>query len=164
MSRLRGGEEQSVANTLMVSFVMVVFDELVNRTAQRAFANENQSIQARFLDCPHEALRVGVEIWRTWGQADRLDTGRSQGFTKRGGEAWVAIMKEEAFPSQTSINRIGELATAVVRQNQCDTQRGTSRACRRHREQQRSDTVDILRSFVQTAPRGSPASTQNDHA
>ena len=97
----------------MVSFVMVVFDELVNRTAQRAFANEDQSIQARFLDRPHEALRVRVEIWRTGRQADRLDTGRRQRVTKRVGEAWIAIMKEEAFPAQASINRIGELATAL---------------------------------------------------
>jgi hypothetical protein len=97
----------------MVSFVMVVFDERVNRTAQRAFANENQSIQARFLDRPHEALRVRVEIWRTWGQADRFDASRSQGVTKRVGEAWISIVKEETFPSQASINRIRELATAL---------------------------------------------------
>jgi hypothetical protein len=28
-------------------------------------------------------------------------------------EPWIAIMKEEAFPSQTSINRVAELATAL---------------------------------------------------
>jgi hypothetical protein len=32
VSRPRGGEEQSVVHALMVSFEMVVFDELVNRT------------------------------------------------------------------------------------------------------------------------------------
>jgi hypothetical protein len=32
--RRRGGEEHSVAHVLMVPFVMVVFDEFVNRTAQ----------------------------------------------------------------------------------------------------------------------------------
>jgi hypothetical protein len=97
----------------MVSFVMVVFDELVNRTTQRAFANEDDAIQARFLDRPHEALRVRVEIWRPGRQAKRLDTGRRQRVSKRVGEAWIAIMQEEAFPPQASLIWIGELATAL---------------------------------------------------
>jgi hypothetical protein len=69
----------------------------VNRGAQRAFANEHQSIQARFLDRPHEAPRVGIEIWRTWGQADRLHASRSQRVTKRDAEPWISVVKEETF-------------------------------------------------------------------
>jgi len=61
----------------MVSFVVVVLDELVNRTTQRAFANGDDAIQARLLDRPREALRVRVEIGRPGRQAKRLDTGRS---------------------------------------------------------------------------------------
>jgi hypothetical protein len=98
---------------LMVPFVMVVFDELVNRPTQRTFAHEDQPIQARFLNRPHEALRVRVEIWRPGWQAKRLDTGGRQCVSKRVGEAWIAIMQEEAFPAEASIIRIGELATAL---------------------------------------------------
>jgi hypothetical protein len=54
-----------------------------------------------------------LEIWRTWGQADRFDASRSQGVTERVGEAWISIVKEETFPSQASINRTRELATAL---------------------------------------------------
>ena len=76
----------------MVAFVMVVLDEFVNRTTQRAFANEDQAIQARFLDRPHEAFRVRVEIRRTGRQADGFDTGGGQGVSKRIGEPWIAVM------------------------------------------------------------------------
>jgi hypothetical protein len=60
----------------MVAFVMIVLDEFVNDGPQRAFANEDQVIQTRFLDRPNEAFRVGVEIGRTGRQADGFDTGR----------------------------------------------------------------------------------------
>jgi hypothetical protein len=112
MSHPLGREQQSVAYAPMVPFVMVVLDELVNRTAQCAFADEDQSIQAGFLDRPDEALRVGIEIWGTGRQADRLDAGRRERVTERVAEPWIAIMQEEAFPSQASVNRIGNLATA----------------------------------------------------
>ena len=113
MSRPLGGEEQSVAHALMVAFVMVVFDEFVNRNTQRAFAHEDQAIEARFLDRPHEAFRVRVEIRRTGRQADGFDTGRRQRASKRVGEPWVAVMEEEAFPAQASFIWIGQLATAL---------------------------------------------------
>ena len=76
-------------------------------------AKEDQSIQARFLDGPHETLRVRVEIRRTWGQADRFDASRSQRVTKHVAEPWISIVEEETFSPQASINRIGELATAL---------------------------------------------------
>jgi hypothetical protein len=52
----------------MIPFMMVVLDELVNRSAQRAFAHKDQSVQARFFDRPHEALRARSEIWGASGK------------------------------------------------------------------------------------------------
>ena len=49
----------------MVAFVMIVLDEFVNHVPERAFANDDQLIQTRFLDRPHEAFRVRLEIGRT---------------------------------------------------------------------------------------------------
>ena len=66
-SRCRDGEEQLVAEALMIPFMMVVLDELANRSAQRVLAHKNQSVQARFLDRSHEALRVRIEIGGAWG-------------------------------------------------------------------------------------------------
>ena len=50
----------------------------------------------------------------TGRQADRLDAGRRQRVTERVAEPWIAIVPEEAFPSQASVNRIGDLATALT--------------------------------------------------
>ena len=75
-SRPLDGEEQTVPHALMVAFVMIVLDEFVNDLPERPLLNEDQLIQTRFLDCPHEAFRVRVEIGRTRRQADGFDTGR----------------------------------------------------------------------------------------
>jgi hypothetical protein len=95
------------------------------------------------------------EIWRPRRQPERLDSGHSQRVTKRVAEAWIAIMKEEAFPWQASINRIGELATAldhpgtVKRVNPPAVARGNheeragSRLCFRHLDLK---VLDIVRA------------------
>jgi hypothetical protein len=44
----------------MVPFVVVVLHELADGDTQGMFADENESIQTRFLDRPHEALGVRI--------------------------------------------------------------------------------------------------------
>ena len=97
----------------MIPFVMIVLDELGDGSPERSFTDENQPVEAGFLNCPYEPFRIRIENWGPGRQAERLDTGRSQRVSKRVGEAWIAIMQEEAFPAQASINRIGELPTAL---------------------------------------------------
>jgi hypothetical protein len=75
-SRPLDGEEQPVAQALMAAFVMIGLDEFVNDVPERAFANEDQLIETGFLDRPHQAFRVGIEIGRTGRQADGFDAGR----------------------------------------------------------------------------------------
>jgi hypothetical protein len=75
-SRPLDGEEQPVFHALMVAFVMIVLNAFVDDVPERAFANEDQLLQTRFLDRPHEAFRKRVEIRRTKRQADGFDTGR----------------------------------------------------------------------------------------
>ena len=75
-SRTLDGEEQPVAQALMAAFVMIGLDEFVNDVPERAFANEDQLIETGFLDRPHQAFRVGIEIGRTGRRADGFDAGR----------------------------------------------------------------------------------------
>ena len=56
----RGGLEQSVAHALMVSFVMVVFDELRDREAKVALTEGNELAQALGLDREYKAFRKCV--------------------------------------------------------------------------------------------------------
>jgi hypothetical protein len=60
--------DQPIVQPLIVAFAMVVLDELADGSPKRRL-NENQPIQAGFLDRPYEALRVRIEIRGTGRQA-----------------------------------------------------------------------------------------------
>ena len=49
---------------LVIPFVVVVRDELAHGATQRALADQDQTLEAGFLDGAHEALRVGVQVRR----------------------------------------------------------------------------------------------------
>ncbi len=54
--------DQSVAETLVVSFAMIMRNELLNPFAQRALTEQNHALQAGFLDAAYESLGVRVQI------------------------------------------------------------------------------------------------------
>ena len=108
-----GGEKQQVSHPLMISFVMVVRHELANRAAQRAFADQDQSIETRFFDGPHEAFRERIEIGGMGRQADGLDTRRAQRLAKRIREERIAIVKEVAFADEASLDRPRQIRAGV---------------------------------------------------
>ena len=59
--------DQSITQTLMVPFTVVVRHALRNRPAETLLAERNQSLQALVLDRKHRSLREGVQI-RTPGR------------------------------------------------------------------------------------------------
>ena len=63
VSRMRRvGQDQSVAESLVIAFMVIMRNKFLDRLAQRTFSEQNHSIQARLLDGPDESLRVGVQI------------------------------------------------------------------------------------------------------
>src|SRR5215469_18895087 len=54
------GHDQSVAETLVVSFQMVMQNEFLNYLTQRAFTKQDHLIQARFPDAADEPFGIGV--------------------------------------------------------------------------------------------------------
>src|SRR5580704_12226542 len=64
--------DQPVAKPLVVPFKMIMRDEFMNRLAQRAFPEQDHSVQAGFLNRPYKTFRVGVQIRRTWRQLHAL--------------------------------------------------------------------------------------------
>jgi hypothetical protein len=64
----RQWHDQLIAHTLMIPFVMIVFNELGDGSQERLFTHENYAIQAGFFDGPYEALGVRIEIWGTGGR------------------------------------------------------------------------------------------------
>ena len=71
-------DDEPIVQTLVVALVMIVQHKLVDGLAHGAFAEQNHSFQARFLDGPHKALRVGIQIRRAWRQLNRLHSGGFQ--------------------------------------------------------------------------------------
>src|SRR5262245_60136689 len=56
--------DESVAQALMIAFIVIVGDEILNGCPQRIFTEQDDSVQARFLYCSNKSLRVGVQIGR----------------------------------------------------------------------------------------------------
>jgi hypothetical protein len=54
------GHDQPVAQTLVVSFAVIMQYELVNSFAQCVFIEEDHSVQTGLLDAANEALRIGI--------------------------------------------------------------------------------------------------------
>ena len=52
---------------LVIPFVVVVRDELADGATPRALADQDQALEAGFLDGAHEARRVGVQVRRAGG-------------------------------------------------------------------------------------------------
>ena len=97
----------------MVPFVVVVSLELADRPAQRGFAHQDHAVEARLLDRAHKALGDGVEIRRARWEADRLNARSRERLSKGGREERIAIVQQEALPTQKPIDGIGKLTTAL---------------------------------------------------
>ena len=54
--------DQLVAKTLVVSFAVIMQNELVNRFAQRPLPEEDHALQAGLLDAADESLGVRIQI------------------------------------------------------------------------------------------------------
>ena len=79
---------------LVIPFVVVVRDELADGATPRALADQDQALEAGFLDGAPEARRVGVQVRRAGGASDGGDSGRGER---------VAVMDEDPDVSQASV-------------------------------------------------------------
>ena len=57
-----GGENQAVADALMIALSMIVLDELGDSSLELAATEEDQSVQALRLDGQHEPLGKGIGV------------------------------------------------------------------------------------------------------
>ena len=67
------GKQQDVALPLVVSLGMEMVDVFAQRPPQRALAEQDHPGQALFLDRPHPALRVGIQVRTARRQRERHD-------------------------------------------------------------------------------------------
>ena len=65
-----------VLKPLMVSFAAIVFNVIGDGSAERAFSDENESVQAFLFDTANESLRKCIQIGRTRWKPEALNTCR----------------------------------------------------------------------------------------
>ena len=54
--------DESVTQALVITFIVIVRDEVLNSRPQRTLTEEDEPFQTGFLDAAHESLRVRVQI------------------------------------------------------------------------------------------------------
>jgi len=106
--------DQSVVQALVVSFVVVMLDELVDCSAQRRFSEEDHAVQAGFLDRSYESLRESVQVWGTGRQPNGLDTLLSQEITESVAEQGVAVHDQVARVKQEAFLGVGDVASDLL--------------------------------------------------
>jgi hypothetical protein len=103
----RQWHDQLIAQTLMIPFVMIVFDELGDGLLERWFTDENDAIQAGFLDGRYEALGVRMEIGGMGRQAHDLHAAAASvsrnATVNSGSRSWIKKRLPVRKPSVASV-------------------------------------------------------------
>jgi len=102
--------DQPVVQPLVVSLAMIMHHEFVHGLPQRAFSEQNYSLQARFLDGSDKALGMGIQIRRARRQFDRLHSRALQDLQEFRSEQGIPIMDQVAFADQEAFRRVAEIA------------------------------------------------------
>ena len=103
--------DQPVAKPLAVPLKMIMRDKFMNRLAQRAFPEQDHSLQTGFLNRPYEAFRMGVQIRRTRRQLHALDSGGTKRAQKLRGVQRIAVMDQVLLPHQETLHVVAEIAS-----------------------------------------------------
>src|SRR5208282_5435659 len=80
----------------MIAFLLMVGEIFVERMAQGALAEENQLIEAFFLDRTHPAFGKGIEVGGLWRQLEGLNACGMEDGIEVLGEFGIAVVQEEA--------------------------------------------------------------------
>ena len=103
-----------VAEALGWAFSMVMGDELGNGTPQGLFSEQDEAVQAGFLDRAYESLGLCVEIRRARWQLHGLDPDARQQTQEFCGEERVSIVDQIALAEEDSVHGVGDLAADLA--------------------------------------------------
>src|SRR5262249_42748591 len=112
--RFRIRADQLVVETLMVAFTVVVHNEFGRCATNRAFAKEDQPVQARLLDRAHESLCIGVQIRTSRWESYRLHAHIGKHAQELYREQRISIVDQVAFALEDSVHRISKVAPDLV--------------------------------------------------
>src|SRR5208337_2920704 len=93
---LLAGEGDDIVETLMIAFKLMVGEIFIERMAQGALAEENQLIEAFFLDRAHPAFGKGIKVGGLWRQLESLNACGVEDGVEILGEFSIAVVEQEA--------------------------------------------------------------------
>src|SRR5271157_4611177 len=93
---LLAGEGDDIVETLMIAFMLVVGKIFLERMAQGALAEENQLMEAFFLDRTHPAFGKGIKVGGLWRQLERFNACGMEDGIEVLGEFGIAVVEQEA--------------------------------------------------------------------
>jgi hypothetical protein len=98
--------DQPVAEPLLVPLPVVVRRELVERTDEAPFAEQDQSVQALLTNRPHEPLRVGVGVRRLERRQDHAHACPFQKASESGRPLAVPVADQHPMARQEPIDSV----------------------------------------------------------
>jgi hypothetical protein len=90
------GEGDDIGESLMIAFMLVVGQKLLERVAQGTFAKENQLSETFIFDGTAPAFGEGVEVGGLGWEFEGFNASGAEGDRKSLGEFGVAVVEEEA--------------------------------------------------------------------
>src|SRR5271157_980978 len=90
------GEGDDIVETLMIAFMLMVGEIFLERMAEGTLAEENQLMEAFFLDRKHPAFGKGVEVGGLWRQLESLNACGVEDGVEILGEFSIAVVEQEA--------------------------------------------------------------------
>ncbi len=99
-------DNQPIAEALVISFEMIMLDELSNDVAQVALAQRNELVQTLGLDGEHKPFGDGVQVRAARRQAHGGHAAGAQDVAKLSGKERIAIEDEIAGVAQESVDGV----------------------------------------------------------
>lgn len=100
--------DQVVAETLMISFLVKMGDEFLEAVSQRAFAEEDHSVESFCLQAEHEPFDESIAVGASRRQNDRFDLGLLFQEVSKRQKLRIAIDQNVSRVPQKSVFRIGQ--------------------------------------------------------
>ena len=95
--------DDSILQSLMIAFKVVVGDELLQSPLQRSSAEEDHFIETLGFEGSHVAFEVGIQIWTSGRQQDDLGVGHFIHVGAQWQELGVAVDEQVARAQQESV-------------------------------------------------------------
>src|SRR6516162_6008802 len=88
--------------------------EFLDGLPQGSFSEQDDPLEARFLDGSDEAFRVGIQIRRAWRQLNRLHSGAFQDLQEFSGEQRIPVMNQISLTDQKAFRSVTEVPSDLA--------------------------------------------------